>query len=183
MKINTERKNWKNWNQETVVGKGDGWWEDTRRCSIVAFLCRPELMIRDAVIKPGLLIVIGMIISQNKDQMEVLNWRCDMDTIIVMSSEVGGAAREAWLTELWCLIEHSILKGKIHGQPTMELSKPFSQKKSRMNDQEVEDSFPSKKPWYLTQVAGQDSFLTRTQLTKGKARSQEEGPYSSAASI
>ena len=41
----------------------------------------------------GLLIVIGMMISQNKGQVEMLNQRHNMDTIIVMSSEVGGAVR------------------------------------------------------------------------------------------
>lgn len=68
-----------------------------------------------------------------------------MDTIIVMSSEVGGAAREAWLTALRCLIEQSICRGKIYGQPTRKLFISFSQKKAGINDQEVEDSCPSKK--------------------------------------
>lgn len=72
--------------------------------------------------------VIGMIISQNKGQVEVLNQRRNMDTIIVMSSEARGAAREAWLTELWrCLKEHSITRSKLCGQATRALFKPFSQ--------------------------------------------------------
>ena len=84
----------------------------------------------------GLLIVIGMMISQNKGQVEMLNQRHNMDTIIVMSSEVGGAVREAWLTELWrCLIEYNIPRRKIHGQATRALFKPFSQNQSRMDDQ------------------------------------------------
>ena len=75
-----------------------------------------------------MLIVIRMIISQNKGQVEMLNQRHNMDTIIVMSSEVGGAVREAWLTELRrCLIEHSIPRKKICGQATRALFKPFSQ--------------------------------------------------------
>ena len=75
-----------------------------------------------------MLIVIRMIISQNKGQVEMLNQRHNMDTIIVMSSGVGGAVREAWLTELWrCLIEHSIPRRKIRGQATRALFKQFSQ--------------------------------------------------------
>ena len=75
-----------------------------------------------------MLIVIRMIISQNKGQVEMLNQRHNVDTIIVMSSGVGGAVREAWLTELWrCLIEHSIPRRKIRGQATRALFKQFSQ--------------------------------------------------------
>ena len=75
-----------------------------------------------------MLIVIRMIISQNKGQVEMLNQRHNMDTIIVMSSGVGGAVREAWLTELWrCLIECSIPRRKIRGQATRALFKQFSQ--------------------------------------------------------
>ena len=75
-----------------------------------------------------MLIVIRVIISQNKGQVEMLNQRHNVDTIIVMSSGVGGAVREAWLTELWrCLIEYSIPRRKIRGQATRALFKQFSQ--------------------------------------------------------
>lgn len=63
--------------------------------------------------------------------------------------------------------EHSILRGKINGQPTRELFKPFSQKKLKMDD-EKEGSFPNRNHGTLPRLQARTSFLTRTQLTKGE---------------
>lgn len=60
-----------------------------------------------------------------------------------MNGNIGVEARELWK---W-LIEHTVLRGKLYGQPKkkMDWLNLFTQKKSRMDDQKAEGSHLSKK--------------------------------------
>lgn len=92
-----------------------------------------------------------------------------MDTITVMSSEVGGAVREAWFTELWCLIEHSIRRGKIYGQPTRKFQ--LLKRNQRWMRRRWKTAPPVKNHSTLPRLQARTSFLTRTQLTKRNTQS------------
>lgn len=85
-----------------------------------------------------------------------------MHTITVMSSEVGGAAREAWLTELWrCLIEHSIPRSKIclaGNKDTVQSIQPKEIKGGWSEDGGELLQFKKKKIMGLYQVPGQEQF-------------------------
>lgn len=77
----------------------------------------------------------------------------------MMSSEFGGAVKEAGLTELWrCLIEHSILEARYRGsQPNALLNHPAKRNQGWMIRRH-RAAPPVKIHGTSARVLGQDQF-------------------------
>lgn len=90
--------------------------------------------------------------SMTVNDVMVLNIR-NISTITSMSVEFEVVARELQRE----LIEHTVVRGKLYGQPKSGLASFFTQKKSRKHDQEAEGSHFNKtchvKVPYLSQLS------------------------------